>query len=206
MNKYVLIIAILLIGCKSSKVEIDHIELMSYNYEIDSITQKFVPISILYSKINSSGNSKILSKKDLVNVVGYNSTVDKNLVQKIINETYTRDSNYFETKEAVGIFIYDGPIIRIKISYTNGKVVSFIFYDINYNESSKYYIYKSLYNELLSNRKTINYNSKEIIELKIKQSEFAKYANNKDTLLLPMPPIMPPAPNLDELKFVKQPK
>ena len=76
MNKYVLIITILLIGCKSSKVEIDHIELMAYNYELDSIAQKFVPISILYSNINSSGNSKNLSKKDSVNVVGYNSAVD----------------------------------------------------------------------------------------------------------------------------------
>ena len=206
MNKYFLIITILLIGCKSSKVEIDHIELMAYNYEIDSITQKFVPISILYSKINSSGNSKNLSKKDSVNVVGYNSTVDKNLVQKIIDETFIRDSNYFEMKEAVGTFIYDGPIIRIKISYTNGKVVSFIFHDINYNESSKYYIYKSLYNDLLSNRKTNNYNSEEIIELKIKRSKFTKYANNKDTLLLTMPPIMPPTPKLDEVKFIKQPK
>ena len=127
-------------------------------------------------------------------------------MQKIINETYTRDSNYFEMKEAVGTFIYDGPIIRIKISYTNGKVVSFIFHDINYNESSKYYIYKSLYNDLLSNRKTNNYNSEEIIELKIKRSKFTKYANNKDTLLLTMPPIMPPTPKLDEVKFIKQPK
>lgn len=206
MNKYVLIITILLIGCKSSKVEMDHIEIMAYNYEIDSISQKFVPISVFYSNLNSVGGSKNLRKDDSVNVVGYNSAVNKNLVKQIADETYIRDNTYFEEKQSDEIFIYDGPIIRIKISYTNGKVVSFIFYDINYYESSKYYIYKSLYNELLSNRKTINYNSKELIELKIKQSEFAKYANNKDTLLLPMPPIMPPAPNLDEVKFVKQPK
>ena len=206
MNKYILIITILFIGCNSSKVEVDNIEIMAYNYERDSITQKFIPISIFYSTVNSLGHSKNLLRNDSVNIIGYNSNVDKKLVQIIINETFKRDSNYFEMVEADETLIYDGPIIRVKISNANEKVVSFIFYDINYTESSKYYIYKTLYKQLLSNQKTINYNAKEISELKIKQSEFAKYANNRDTLLLPMPPIMPPTPKLDEVKFIKQPK
>lgn len=206
MNKYFLIFTILFIGCYSTKVELDHIEIMAYNYELDSERQTFVPISIFYSTINSVGNSKNLLKSDSVNVVGYSSTVDKNLVQHIADETFNRDSTYFETKETDEIFIYDGPIMRIKISYTNGKVVSFLFHDINYNEDYKYQIYKTLYEQSITAKKTNTYNSKELIELKLKQADFAKYANNKDTLLLPLPPIFPPAPNLDEVKFVKQPK
>lgn len=206
MNRYILIFTIICIGCNSTKVELDNIEIMAYNYELDSETQKFSPISVFYSNLNSVGGSKNLRKDDSVNVVGYNSAVNKNLVKQIADETSIRDNTYFEEKQSDEIFIYDGPIIRIKISYTNGKVVSFIFYDINYDESSKYYIYKTFYDELLSNQNTNTYSLKELNKLKFKQSEFAKYANNKDTLLLPMPPIMPPAPNLDEVKFVKQPK
>ena len=206
MNKYILIFSILFCGCNSAKVELQKIEIMAYNYELDSKMQKFIPISVFYSTINSLGNAKNLIKTDSVNIVGYNSIVDKNLVQEIADEVFKRNSTYFEMQETDEIFIYDGPVIRIKISYTNGKVVSFIFYDINYNENSKYQLYKSLYEQSIDAKKTNTYNSKELIELKRIQNEFAKYANHKDTLLLPMPPIMPPTPPIYEVKFVKQPK
>ena len=206
MNKYILIFTILFVGCNSNKVELDTIDVMAYNYIFDSEVQKFIPVPIFYSTINSFGNAKNLIKIDSVSSLGYDSTVEENLAHKIANETFKRDATYFEMEKSDEIFIYDGPIIRIRISYTNGKVVSFIFHDINYEQTSKYQLYKTLYNEINNTQKINTYNSKEIVKLKFKQSKFSKYANNKDTLLVPLPPIFPPVPPLDEVKFVKQPK
>ncbi|WP_026976916.1 hypothetical protein [Flavobacterium tegetincola] len=206
MNKYILIFTILFVGCNSNKVELDTIDVMAYNYILDSEVQKFIPVPIFYSTINSFGNAKNLIKIDSVSSVGYDSTLEENLVHKIANETFKRDATYFEMEKSDDIFICDGPIIRIRISYTNGKVVSFIFHDINYEQTSKYQLYKTLYDEINNTQKINTYNSKEIVKLKFKQGKFLKYANNKDTLLVPLPPIFPPVPPLDEVKFVKQPK
>ena len=107
MNKYILIFTILLVGCNSNKVNLHTIDLMAYNYILDSEGQKFIPIPVFYSTINSLRNAKNLIKIDSVSSEGYDSIVDHILVQKIANETFIKNATYFEMEKSDEIFIYD---------------------------------------------------------------------------------------------------
>lgn len=205
MKKLFLLFVFSIISCNSNKVELDNIQIMAYNYEPDYSIQKLTPNVVIYSFINSSAKSINLRKLDQNSddVVGYPSSIQKKLIEQITIDAELKDETFFGEKVVPEIEIYDGPIIRIKISYTNGKEISFIFQDINYQENSKFFLYKNLYDSIIENFKPELFDGKKLELLKHKQKDFAKYAHHKDSLLLPLPNIFPPTPSLDEVKFVK---
>ncbi len=205
MKKLILFFSVFIFSCNSNKVEIDNIEIMAYNYEPDYSTQQLVPKPIIYSFINSFGKSMVLRRINPNDdeVIGYPSSIEQKLIEQINVDLKLKEEKDFTYRDTSVIEIYDGPIIRIKVSSTNGKEISFIFDDKNYDANSKFYIYKDLYDVIIEDGKHYLLDSKKLELLKNKQKHFAKYANHKDSLLLPIPPIYPPAPKIDEVKFVK---
>ena len=206
MKKLILFFSVFIFSCNSNKVEIDNIEIMAYNYEPDYSTQQLVPKPIIYSFINASGKSMVLKRINPNDdeVIGYPSSIEQKLIEQINVDLKLKEEKDFTYRDTSVIEIYDGPIIRIKVSYTNEKEISFIFDDKNYDANSNFYIYKNLYDIIIEDGKHNLLASKKLELLKNKQKDFTKYANHKDSLLLPIPPIYPPAPKIDEVKFVKQ--
>lgn len=205
MKKLILFFSVFIFSCNSNKVEIDNIEIMAYNYEPDYSTQQLVPKPIIYSFINASGKSLVLKtiNPNDDEVIGYPSSIEQKLIEQINVDLKLKEDKDFTYRDTSVIEIYDGPIIRIKVSSTNGKEISFIFDDKNYDANSKFYIYKNLYDIIIEDGKHNLLASKKIELLKFKQKNFAKYTHHKDSLLLPIPNIFPPPPPLDEVKFVK---
>ena len=189
-------------SCTSKKNDVRSIELMAYKYEMEN--SKRVVNSFLYSSLDTIGNSKILRKIDSVNVVGYNFQIDQKIMHQILNLVRDKQEKYFSKKsDTIQLGCYLGPVIRFKIFYSNGKELSFNYLDENYDEKSKYHLFKLLYEELLYNVKTDVYKKPELDLIKLREKEFKIYAYHKDTLDLPLPPPPPPAPKIDEVKFVK---
>lgn len=205
MKKLILFFSVFIFSCNSNKVEIDNIEIMAYNYEPDYSTQQLIPKPIIYSFINASGKSMILKRINPNDdeFIGYLSSIKQKLIKQINVDLKLKEEKNFTYRDTSVIEIYDGPIIRIKVSSTNGKEISFIFDDKNYDANSKFYIYKHLYDVIIEDGKHYLLDSKKLELLKNKQKDFAKYANHKDSLLLPIPPIYPPAPKIDQVKFLK---
>ncbi|WP_432670961.1 hypothetical protein [Flavobacterium sp. SM2513] len=205
MKKLLLLFVFSMISCNSNKLELNNIQIMAYNYAPDYSIQKLTPNFIIYSFINSSAESINLRKIDANSddVVGYSSSIEIKLLEQITTDAKLKDETFFVEKVTPEIEIYDGPIIRIKISYTNGKEMSFIFQAKNYDENSKFFLYKNLYDSIIENSKPELFDGKKLELLKRKQKDFAKYVHHKDSLLLPIPNIFPPPPPLDEVKFVK---
>ncbi len=205
MKKLLLFITLLILSCNSKKVEIDNIEIMAYNYEPDYSIQQLVPKPIIYSFINTFGKSMVLRRINPNNdeVVGYPSSIEQKLIEQITVDLRLKEVEDFIARDTSVIEIYDGPIIRIKTSFTNGKEISFIFQDKNYDENSKFFLYKNLYNRIIENSKPELFHGKKLELVKRKQKNFVKYAHHKDSLLLPIPNIFPPPTPLDDVKFVK---
>lgn len=202
MKKSLIIFLTIFLSCTPKKNEVKSIELMAYNYEMEN--SKRVVNSILYSSLDTIGNSKNLRKIDSVNVIGYSFQIDPKLMPHILNLVRDKQEKYFSKKsDTIQLGCYLGPVIRFKISYSNGKELSFNYSDKYYDEKSKYHLFKLLYDQLLNNPKTEVYKKQELDLIKSKEKEFKVYAYHKDTLDLPLPPPPPPAPKIDEVKFVK---
>ena len=205
MKKLLLFFSVFIFSCNSNKVEIDNIEIMAYNYEPDYSTQQLIPQPIIYSYINATGKSFIIDKLNYnaTSEFGYELQLEQKLINAIRLDLELKEEVDFASRDTSIIEIYDGPIIRIKTLYTNGKEISFIFHDKNYDENSKFFLYKNLYDSIIENSKPELFDGKKLELLKRKQKDFAKYVHHKDSLLLPIPNIFPPPPPLDEVKFVK---
>jgi hypothetical protein len=205
MKKLILFFSVFIFSCNSNKVEIDSIQIMAYNYEPDYLTQQLIPKPIIYSFINASGKSMVLRRINPNDdeVIGYPSSIEQKLIEQINLDLKLKEEKDFTWRDSSIIEIYDGPIIRIKVSSTNGKEISFIFDDKNYDGNSRFYLYKNLYESIIVDYKTVLCSGKNLELLKLKQKDFVKYAHHKDSLLLPIPNIFPPPPSLDEVKFVK---
>ena len=203
MKKILLLFVFSILGCKSNKIQLETVELMGYYYLYDESAKNFKPDFFIYASIESSGFSNIIRKVDSNDFVGYSFNIDENLLRKIKNETYLKDEKHFEIRPSTEIVIDDGSIFRIKISFTDGKKISFIIPNEVIKKDSKYYIYKTLSQELIKSPITDSYNSKELNELKLRQKDFSVFAVYKDTLILPFPQAPLPPINIDEVKFIK---
>ena len=205
MKKLILFFSVFIFSCNSNEVEIDNIQIMAYNYEPDYSTQQLIPKPIIYSLISAYGKSMVLKRINPNDdeVIGYPSSIEQKLIEQINVDLKLKEEKDFTYRDTSVIEIYDGPIIRIKVSFNNEKEVSFIFDDKNYDQNSKFYLYKNLFDSINEASKDELILGKKLELLKIKQKKFAKYSQHKDSLLLPIPPIYPPAPPLDEVKFVK---
>jgi len=205
MKKLILFFSIFIFSCNSNKVEIDSIQIMAYNYEPDYSTQQLIPKPIIYSFINPSGKSMALRRINPHDdeVIGYPTSFEHKLIEQINLDLKLKEEKDFTWRDTSVIEIYDGPIIRIKTSFTDGKEISFIFGDKNYDATSKFHLYENLYESIKQDSKAKLISGKNLELLKTKQKDFTKYSHNKDSLLLPIPNIFPPSPSLDEVKFVK---
>lgn len=203
MKKALLLFLLTFLSCHSDKSHKTRIEIMSYNYDIEN-SERFVD-PYFYASIDESGLSKIVQELDSSKGIHYSSKIDQILLKQIINKTLRKDESYFKINfDSLPVGCFLGPNIRIKIIHENGKEVSISFRDKTYKKDSKYYLFGTLYNDLINSPKIDVLQKQEINLLEKNRNDYKKFVYHRDTLDLPMPPPPPPMPKIDEVKFLKK--
>lgn len=167
---------------------------MSYQYwPIDK--KPYIKVyPILYSNIDQNGNVLIEKRKQIFTY--YKTKIETDYIKRLSNQTKKFDEDYFK-QPSTKISIDDSAIIRIKIKYKNGKVLSFYFTEIE--KSKKYSPSIILFNELIRKSKDKNNLTKISSEIQMKRNNYADFCINKDTLER----TVPKPPNKDKIKFIK---
>ncbi len=196
MKKLLSILLTLLLSCSSDKYSFENIEIMSYYYQYDD-NSKLILNRVLYSYINPNGLSQTIRKTSVTDEDKYyESKIDSKLLNSIVSETKNKDENYFkQSKDSLGIKLYCGPIIRLKITYKNAKTLSLTFEENNsIKKLSPYY---NLYTTLINDSINIHIHYQDDL-ISIRQKEYEQFVIHKDTsgLLIPPPPKM-------KVKFIK---
>ncbi|AWA31147.1 hypothetical protein HYN48_14175 [Flavobacterium magnum] len=199
MKKLLLLSFFSILSCKS-KDEVAIIEMMSYEYETQNA--KWFVHSYLYTSIDENGFSKNIEEIDSLKSKIYSSQINKQLITQIIDKTSAEKESYYRFKRTPG-GCYFGPIFRFRITYENGKQMSFIFRNRNYKNDSKYILFKSLYDQIIKPTKKVDLDNQEFKQLNSKFEKYKAFVYHKDTLELPLPPPPPPAPKIDEVKFTQ---
>jgi hypothetical protein len=190
-----LIILILLIGCKKKESNIVKIEVL--NLKPTYLTNTTSSYSILdYTIIDGNGVGKRInnmSKEDKLKYVEIE--IDKIILDTIskINETF--DEKYFvqkneDFKQRDYTEVYSGKII--KITYKNGEILNLAY--SKYNEGSRYSVFRKLHQNIIENKNVNQITDKEkISELNLKLKNYLKYLeDNKNNKMYLFPP--PPRP------------
>lgn len=190
-----LIILILLIGCKKKESNIVKIEVL--NFKPTYLTNTTSSYSILdYTIIDGNGVGKRInnmSKEDNLKYVEIE--IDKIILDTIsrINETF--DEKYFvqkneDFKQRDYTEVYSGKII--KITYKNGEILNLAY--SKYNEGSRYSVFRKLHQNIIENQNVKQITDKEkISELNLKLKNYLKYLeDNKNNKMYLFPP--PPRP------------
>jgi hypothetical protein len=202
MKKLILIFTIILFSCNPKTNKIENIEIMSYYYVPDENQNKLVMDYLDYSIIDGEGNTKSIKKIDFETkkYVFISSKIDNNLLQEISNKNRTINSKYYEQKiDTFSGRLYCGPIVSVKIKYTDKQFVTFNYSDDRID--SKYSDFIKLQNSLQRNYSEKKYKHiNNSIELKIKEKEFEKFSINRDTLSHSFPKMRK---KIEQIKFIK---
>jgi len=190
-----LIILILLIGCKKKESNIVKIEVL--NFKPTYLTNTTSSYSILdYTIIDGNGVGKLInnmSKEDNLKYVEIE--IDKIILDTIsrINETF--DEKYYvqkneNFKQRDYTEVYSGKII--KITYKNGEILNLAY--SKYNEGSRYSVFRKLHQNIIENKNVKQITDKEkVSELNLKLKNYLKYLeDNKNNKMYLFPP--PPRP------------
>ncbi|WP_278034400.1 hypothetical protein [Flavobacterium nitratireducens] len=193
MKKLLFLLSFIILSCSSDQYDFKSIEIMSYYYSYEDNSKVSID-RIFYSYINSNGLSQTIKRTGPTGEEKYYvSKTDPRLLNSIVSETKNKDENYFKQSiDTLDIDIYDGPIIRFKITDKNMKTKSFTFDEGK--DLKKLSLYYNLY-KTLNNSLNIRPLDNSILE---KQKKFEQFAINKDTseLVVPRPPKM-------KVKFIK---
>lgn len=203
MKTFTLFFMICILGCQSKKENV-RIELMSYNYEYTA-AEGNKPSFNSYFLLNDQGFSQNLHIDTSTIIKSDFSKIDKILVSKIIHSLTSKNENHFLIEKQTSFGCYLRPFIRLKITNSDGAVKSFLFFDREYDQNSKFYEVKFLYDKLVNSFKKSNKNKNVEKYLLQKKEEFCKYTviKDMDQTPVPMPPPPPPAPKIEDVKFTE---
>ena len=190
-----LIMLILLIGCKKNESNIVKIEVL--NFKPTYLTNTTSSYSILdYTVIDGNGIGKCLNNMSKEGKLKYvEIEIDKIILDTIskINERF--DEKYFVQKnedfnQRDYTEVYSGKII--KIIYKNGKILNLAY--SKYNEGSRYSVFRKLHQNIIENKNVKQITDKEkITELNLNLKNYLKYLeDNKNNKMYLFPP--PPRP------------
>ena len=190
-----LIMLILLIGCKKNESNIIKIEVL--NFKPTYLTNTTSSYSILdYTVIDGNGIGKCLNNMSKEGKLKYvEIEIDKIILDAIskINEGF--DEKYFVQKnedfnQRDYTEVYSGKII--KIIYKNGKILNLAY--SKYNEGSRYSVFRKLHQNIIENKNVKQITDKEkITELNLNLKNYLKYLeDNKNNKMYLFPP--PPRP------------
>ena len=193
-----LIIMILLIGCKNKDNNIVKIEVL--NFKPTYLTNTTSSYSILdYTIIDGNGVGKRInniSKEDKLKYVEIE--IDKIILDTISKINETLDEKYFvqkneDFKQRDYTEVYAGKII--KITYKNGEILNLAY--SKYNEGSRYSVFRKLYQNIIENKNVNQITNKEkISELNLKLKNYLKYLeDNKNNKMYLFPPPQRPIIN-----------
>ena len=188
-----LIMLILLIGCKKNESNIVKIEVL--NFKPTYLTNTTSSYSILdYTVIDGNGIGKCLNNMSKEGKLKYvEIEIDKIILDTIskINERF--DEKYFVQKnedfnQRDYTEVYSGKII--KIIYKNGKILNLAY--SKYNEGSRYSVFRKLHQNIIENKNVKQITDKEkITELNLNLKNYLKYLEdnkNNKMYLFPSPP------------------
>ncbi|HFG0565410.1 TPA: hypothetical protein ACGFUW_001169 [Flavobacterium psychrophilum] len=202
MKKLILIFTIILFSCNPKGNEIENIEIMSYYYVSNENQNKRVIDNLDYSIIDGEGNTKSIKKVDseTKKYAFISSTIDKGLLQEISKKNRNIDAKFYQQKiDTFSGRLYCGPIVSVRIKYTDKELVIFSYSDDRID--SKYSDFIKLQNSFVSNYSEKKYKPIDNTdELKIKQKEFETFSINRDELSSSIPKMRK---KLNEIKFVK---
>ena len=193
MKQIIILLTFIFLNCSPKQNEIYNIEIMSYQYwPIDK--RPYLKVNpILYAKIDQNGNVLIEKQEQIFTY--YNTKIETDYIKRLSNQTKNFDEQFFK-QDSTKISVDDYPLIRIKIEYKNGKILSFYFNEIE--KSKKYSTSINLYKELIRKSKDENNLIKVSSKIKSERSVFSEFCINKDTLQRAIP-----KPNTSKLKFIK---
>jgi hypothetical protein len=195
MKQLIILVTFIFLSCSPKQDEIDKIEIMSYQYRWLGEKSSEIINPILYATIDQNGN--VLIEKQEQMFTYYKTEIETDYIKHLLSQTKVFDEQYFEhIKNPSRISIDDYPIIRIKIEYKNGKILSFYFNEIE--KSSKYSSSINLFNELIRKSKDKNYLIKSSSKIQLKRNAYAVFCINRDTL-----EGATPKPNRTKIKFTK---
>lgn len=132
---FVLTFAIL--SCKPRIGDYEKIEMMAYNWSIYNDTTREMTSPFLkcrtYAKIDKYGvgNMYVYISYPKPESHFISADIDKMLILKILNSAKTIDSNKLAVFDRRPL-MYDGPILKLRITYPNKKQKLFDFIDLNY--------------------------------------------------------------------------
>ncbi len=185
-NKFAfLLIVLTVISCSVPKNKSDKIEFMAYNWSrYNDSTRMEVPFFFkcrMYANLDNTGVGDVYVYHGYPQVVTYyfKVSVDKNIIDKILNSANVVDSNKFKVFDGVPL-IYDGPILKLRIININNGYKYFDFIDLNYNNEVNNFI--RLYHALDSLFLLKKYNNiNDTTDFENSRSEFVKFTINYDT-------------------------
>lgn len=190
-----LMILILIIGCKKKESNIVKIEVL--NYKPTYLTNTTSSYSILdYTIIDENGIGKRVNniiKEDQLRYAEIE--IDKEIFDTISKIDKIFDEKYFvqkkeDFKQREYTEVYSGKII--KVTYRDGEILNLAY--SKYNEGSRYFIFRELHRNIIENKNVKQITKKEkISELKLNVKNYLKYLeDNKNNKIYLFPP--PPQP------------
>ncbi|HEY4618162.1 MAG TPA: hypothetical protein VIH09_08210 [Flavobacterium sp.] len=193
MKRLIILVTFIFLSCSPKQDEIDKIEIMSYQYWWLEEEPNIKINPILYAEINKNENVLIEKQEEIFTY--YKTEIETDYIKELSNQTKNFDEQYFKhIRDSTKISIDDYPIIRIKIEYRNGKVLSFYFNEIEKNK--KYSASINLFKELIRKSKDKNHSIIASSKIKLKRNGYADFCINKDTLERAIP-----KPNKTKIKF-----
>ena len=193
-----LIILILIIGCKKKESNIVKIEML--NFKPTYLTNTTSSYSILdYTIIDGNGIGKRINNMSKEDELKYAEIeIDKIILDTISKINKTFDEKYFvqkneDFKQRDYTEVYSGKII--KITYQDGKILNLAY--SKYNEASRYSIFRKLHQNITKNKNVEQITKKEkISEIKVNLKNYLKYLeDNKNNKMYLFPP--PPYPIIE---------
>jgi len=190
-----LIILILIIGCKRKENNIVTIEVL--NFKPTYLTNTTSSYTILdYTIIDGNGIGKRINNRSKEDQLRYAEIViDNGIFDTLSKIDKTFDEKYFvqkneDFKHREHTEVYWGKII--KVTYKDGEILNLAY--SQYNEGSRYSVFRELHRNIIENKNVEQITKKEkIFELKVNVKNYLKYLeDNKNNKMYLSPP--PPFP------------
>jgi hypothetical protein len=197
----IFVLSLLLFSCMSRDCSFQKIEMMAYNWSIFNDTTGEMTSTFLkcrkYINIDKFGNGNIYIYKSYPHPEShfFSVSIEKKIIDKILNSTTMIDSVKLAVFNGKRL-MYDGPIFKLRITYTNSDYKLFDFIDLSYDNEVDNFI--QLFHHLDSIIGLKKYKVLEkITDLEIARSQFSKLIINYDTTHYPK---VPPPSQIDSIK------
>jgi hypothetical protein len=191
-NLLLITLTFTLMGCKPKVGEFQKIEMMAYHWSrYNDTTQKMVPPFLKcrkYIRIDRYGTGSVYLYKNYPTPTSTFVCVEinKDIISNILNSSLKIDSTQLSVFDGKPL-IYDGPILKVRIDYSDTRQMLFSFIELNYHNEvnnliESFHIIDSII--LKTNIEPID----NLTEFEKDKNQFIRACISYDTLNLPKAP------------------